>query len=1096
MTRLQDGPFVLQALRSVTRIPRSNPIPSPVMSQGSPVLSLSLRGEEDLGWRAATLAERVASAVSSPDGADRLTPDDRARAVALAPWARAFAFGDLSALLRRFAWDGVDAGVAARALSENPGAAFDASWVEWLPRFLTCRSARADADAIPALSPEPPFIEAWIPLLVAARTTLASRVVSAGECLSPGALRALERHLVRQVAAVGELALFETFTTGARAPAEPTQSRYGAFVRWLLDGGWANVFREYPVLARQLAQLAQDWVDSVAGLISHLDADRRAIEEAFGAPAGRVIEIEPGLSDRHGGGLAVSKVVFSSGLCLAYKPRDVSLEAAFHRLVTWLTHAGLDSAPPAPRVVDRGDHGWAEWIEQADLGTADEVTDYFRRAGSLACLVHILGAADLHHENLVASALGPALIDGEMLLQPLVGTQAAHGGDGDDGAAGQAGSTCLSPGLVSLAHVDDSGRASDIGGLQPASERTSAVGRRRWQHLRSDDVAFTLDRSVVPTLRNDVRHQGILERPAAHADAICAGFEETYRFLSRQRSAFLAADGLLSWFTTCSTRVLFRPSDQYGALQYILAAPRYQRRGVDRSLAIETLARVFCREVARPRLWPLLRDERLSLERLEIPRQALSACGTTLLARDGEPVDGYIARSGCDAVRLRLLAMGDENLEYQLDELRAGLSAHNAPLAHAPLPSVAEVPEGDGDGRPPVASLLLTAAEAVGEAVLARARHLPGGALCWPACQHRSDLYGGSSGLLLFLSALAAATRSGRWSEVARGAFDGIRKARKSETASPRHVGGCTGRPSVVYALTLAGRLLDERTLVDTALALARSIPAQAVDEDPVLDVEGGCAGALLALLAAVDQPGSQDLLELCGRCVDRLLATQIRGGSDRGAWPAGVDGRPRPGFAHGAAGMAYALARSLAHLPNPGVIEAIRLAWGYERRVFADNNGTWPAVRADGSRLLMAAWCHGAPGIALARACSRPYVADEGLLAEIGAASRATMEAPRGRRDHLCCGNLGRADVLLTVGQTLEDAALVSHAGELAASVARQVASAGRPGMRGQGFEHGATTPGFFQGLSGIGYQLVRASSPDHVPSVLAFQWPPRRVQ
>jgi type 2 lantibiotic biosynthesis protein LanM len=1100
--RLQDDPLVLQALRPVTRMLRSNPIPLPVMLQGSPVDSLGLRGEQDLAWRAATLAERVASVGSIPSGGDRVVADDRAwgdraLAAALAPWARAFAFGDLSALLRRLAWDGVDASVAARALSDHAGGAVDAPWVEWLPRFLACRSARPGADPMPGPSPEPPFIEAWAPLLLAARTTLASRRASAAEWFSPDALRALERHLVRQFAAVGELVLFEAFTAGVGPPAEPTQSRYGTFVGWLLAGGWANVFQEYPVLARQLAQLAQDWVDGVVGLISHLDVDGNSIEEAFGAPAGRVDEIEPGLSDRHGGGLAVSRVVLSSGLCLAYKPRDVSLEAAFHRLVTWLAHAGLDAAPPAARVVDRGDHGWVQWVEQADFGSAEKVTDYFRRAGSLACLVHFLGAADLHHENLVASALGPVLIDGEMLLQPLVGTQAAHGSDGERGAAGQAGSTCLSPGLVSLAQIDGAGRASDIGGLQPATTRTSAVGQRRWQHLRSDDVAFTLDRSVVPTPRNDVRRQGVLERPAAHADALCAGFEQTYRFLSRKRSALLAADGPVSWFAACSTRVLFRPSDQYGALQYILAAPRYQRRGADRSLAIETLARVFCRDVARPRLWPLLGDERLSLERLEIPRQAVAACGTTLLARAGAPVDGYISRSGCDAVRLRLLAIGDGDLDYQLDELRAGLSVHDALPAHEAPPSLVQVPEGEGGARPPAASpgLLLTAAEAVAEAVLARARQGSGGALTWPACQHRLDLYSGSSGLLLFLSALAAATGSPRWRVAARGAFEGIRTASTSGIVSPPHLGGCSGRPSMVYALTLAGHLLDDRAVVDTALALARGIPAQAIDEDPVLDVEGGCAGTLLALLAAVEQTGSQDLLDLCARCVARLLATQVRGGRDDGAWPAGRDARPRLGFAHGAAGIAYALARSLVHGPNPGVVEAVRLAWGYERRVFVDHNGTWPVIRADGSRLVMAAWCHGAPGIALARACSRRYVSDAGLLAEIAAASRATMEAPRGHRDHLCCGNLGRADVLLTVGRALEDAALVAEAGELAASVARQISSDGRPGMRGQGFEHGATTPGFFQGLSGIGYQLVRASWPDRVPSVLAFQWPTRRV-
>ena len=988
------------------------------MSQGSSVHSLGRWGEQDFAWRAATLAERVASAAPSRDGADRFAADVSARDDALAPWARAFAFGDLSALLRRLAWDGVLAGVAARALSDHPEGAVDAAWVEWLPRFL-CGSAIPDADSMPAPSPEPPFIEAWSPLLLAARTTLGSRVASVGEWFSPGALRALERHLVRQVAAVGELALFETFTTGVWAPAEPTKSRYGAFVGWLLGGGWANVFQEYPVLARQLAQLAQEWVDGIARLICHLDADRTCIEEAFGASADRVDEIEPGLSDRHGGGLVVSRVVFSSGLCLAYKPRDVSLEAAFHRLATWLTDAGLDSAPPAARVVDRGDHGWVQWVDQTDFCSDDAVTNYFRRAGSLACLVHILGAVDLHHENLVASALGPVLIDGEMLLQPLVGCQAAEeGGDGDDGAGGQAGWTCLWPGLVSLTQIDGAGRASDIGGLQPASERTSAVGRRRWRHLRSDDVAFTLDRSVVPTPRNDVRRQGVLERPASHAAAVCAGFEQTYRFVSRQRPAFLAADGLISWFAACSTRVLFRPSDQYGALQQILAAPRYQRRGVDRSLAIETLARAFCRDVERPRLWSLLRDERLSLERLEIPRQAVAACGTALLARDGATVDGYITRSGCDAVRLRLLAMGDGDLDYQLDELRAGLSVHDALPPHAPLPSVAEVPTGVGSTSagprriPPCWWRQRRRSARPSSPALARCR------------VGRSPGRSVSVGRTSIAAAAAFSCSCQRWrrppgphggARPARGAFAGIRTANASGLVSPLQ--GCTGRPSAVYALTLAGQLLDDRALVDAALALARGIPAQAIDDDRVLDVEGGCAGTLLSRLAAVVY-GAPGIGRVMRALVDYLLDTA-------GPWrprSRRVAGRRRCQASSGVRtwrGRNRLRPREVAGPPADRVVETIRSAWAYERRVFGDNHGTWPTIRGDGSvrdgRLVPRR-----PGNRPRARLQPAVVSDEGAGRRSGQRAGRRWRPPAANRDHLCCGNLGRADILLTVGRTV----------------------------------------------------------------------------
>jgi lantibiotic modifying enzyme len=141
-----------------------------------------------------------------------------------------------------------------------------------------------------------------------------------------------------------------------------------------------------------------------------------------------------------------------------------------------------------------------------------------------------------------------------------------------------------------------------------------------------------------------------------------------------------------------------------------------------------------------------------------------------------------------------------------------------------------------------------------------------------------------------------------------------------------------------------------------------------------------------------------------------------------------------------------------------------------------------------------MAAWCHGAPGIGLARACGSRNLADEHVPGEIGAAMRATLAAPRSRLDHLCCGNLARAEALLSVGQVLAVPELASRGRELAEGVAAQVVEYGRAGMRGQLFERGAAVPGFFQGLSGIGYQLLRSWAPDRLPSVLAFEAPAGR--
>src|SRR5262249_14767308 len=186
---------------------------------------------------------------------------------------------------------------------------------------------------------------------------------------------------------------------------------------------------------------------------------------------------------------------------------------------------------------------------------------------------------------------------------------------------------------------------------------------------------------------------------------------------------------------------------------------------------------------------------------------------------------------------------------------------------------------------------------------------------------------------------------------------------------------------------------------------------------------------------------------------------------------------------------IAYALCRWVARTGDAGVRDLVRDAWGFERRTFVEHGHAWPAIRRDGGRIVMTAWCHGAPGIALARAAAPAALADQELTQEIASAMGQTLSQAPAPLDHLCCGNLGRADVALTVGLRTDTTMWVDAGRTMAKTVATRILDHGRLGIRGQGFHVGAPTPEFFQGMAGIGYQLLRAASPLVLPSVLGFE-------
>jgi len=85
------------------------------------------------------------------------------------------------------------------------------------------------------------------------------------------------------------------------------------------------------------------------------------------------------------------------------------------------------------------------------------------------------------------------------------------------------------------------------------------------------------------------------------------------------------------------------------------------------------------------------------------------------------------------------------------------------------------------------------------------------------------------------------------------------------------------------------------------------------------------------------------------------------------------------------------------------------------------------------------------------------------------------------GEKDGLCCGNLGRADLLLAAGRADRAAHLASRVVERS----RQSGGYKLSGQSGRGF----FDPSFFQGISGIGYQLLRIAHPEQLPCVLVWE-------
>jgi len=222
----------------------------------------------------------------------------------------------------------------------------------------------------------------------------------------------------------------------------------------------------------------------------------------------------------------------------------------------------------------------------------------------------------------------------------------------------------------------------------------------------------------------------------------------------------------------------------------------------------------------------------------------------------------------------------------------------------------------------------------------------------------------------------------------------------------------------------------------------------------------------------------------------DHLLAHAQRL-NDGLAWPAYFPATaPLTGLAHGASGIGWALLELAARTGDGRFRDAALQAFKYEDSWFSAEHENWPDFRKaneGAGQTFMVGWCHGAPGITLARLRARQSLDDGMFRPEIAAGLQTTL-AQGFRGDHsLCHGSLGNIEPLLQATRLLAPTPWSGSVERASTAVLDDIHEHGWS----CGVPLGVETPGLMTGLAGIGYGLLRLAEPAAVPAVLLLDPP-----
>ena len=1053
---------------------------------------------------AATIDELLSDDFEAPPGQ---TGGSELATARITAWSRASANSDLGLFRRRLERDGLSYDDALRRLTSGvrkdsrPVWLDDAVWIESALRGGSSGQTGATHQAAPHA-----FEHLLLPVAEQADTLLWSAAgPSIRDRFTEAGRADLRRMLLDQLTDLCVPPLYERFAaardavtpkTAAPRP-ETSTALYDQYVSDMKAGGFRRLFEDKPVLLRLIATLTRQWIDAVHEFASRLDADLEAIRRDLRRrdSHSRVARIAGDLSDRHNGGRSVFIVTFEDGTRAVYKPKDLRLDVAWHDLIARLNESGPPLNLRAVGAIARDHYGWTEFIEHtgcADIGGCER---YFRRAGAWLALFHCFAATDMHQENIIAAGDQPVPIDLETILQPPGPAPKAQDAEG---AAADAAADMIANSVMAVGILPAYGRAPDtsVFAMGALTADWNSKVKVTWIDINADGMRPTRTTLVDKANPNLPHVDGRYARLGDHINAFVAGFEDYARFLS-QRTRGPDQGHLFEGFAGAPVRKVVRPTRFYSMLLQRLKAPRNMDDGANWSAQADFIARLSDWDETSDPNWPFHHAERSALLGLNVPHFVLPSDGHTVSDFE-RPVTTLTGLTPLERARARLRGFDEEEIAWQIAVIRANTTptkpSNSADAFRSLLKSDVAVASGSA-----FASEADRIAAEISEHAIRR-----GGSAAWIGLDWMEDaevfqltplgpdLYNGVAGIAVFLAAHSAVANHAPSAELALAALIHLRWKLKDRNAArfarSLGIGGATGLGSLIYALAVISRSLDNADVLADAHAAAALMTDDLIAADKRLDALGGSAGAILGLLRLYRDTEAPDVLARAVRCGDHLLQQERVGPEGLRSWVGhGLGKNALNGMSHGAAGFALALASLAAATGRDDFQQAADESLAFENSSYDAGRHNWPDRRHADAPGWACRWCHGAPGIGLARAALLKRASMDATLLkdDIRHALAGVDQAWPTELDTLCCGTLGNVEFLCEAGDVLSRPDIRQAAAEKLAAVVRAAGSAGdyrwNTGKR-------RFNLGLFRGLAGVGYTLLRQRD-DTLPNVLIWE-------
>lgn len=815
--------------------------------------------------------------------------------------------------------------------------------------------------------------------------------------------------------------------------------RFDDFYRWLSSAEGCEHFEEnYGGQIVQAFQQLRFRCDAWCELLVRLDIDLDQINAQLFAGADLrsllpQLQVQMGAGDSHCRGRAVA-IVSLGDHRFVYKPRDLgvdqSLKFFFDKLREW---TGIRVS--VPTVILAQGYGWAEFVTGAS-GDVD-FQHYGRTLGFLASIEFLAGGIDFHYENVVGTAdSGVSIIDAETCVGASpVNKKTYASGSGSMVGAQKVFHSVISTGLLPLPQVVP-GRMGviDVGATGITEEETASPFKSLLAKNPGSDLMHIAFENLPHRSENsNPRPRTTVAGVVEFRDRIVGGVREGLEFAKANKEEL--CDLFERAFSGQSFRFINTPTQTYSQLLRMVTSPGVVNDPVAH-VAVLSRCEMFSDRENSPAAFEV--EQMLDGD---VPYFEISFEDDCLHGKEGETlIEGFFEDSPQETIFRRIRELDDELINEQVDLCMAAF-ARSLPVGGERTPAFGEAPKcsvGINVALQTGAELILSRGCRSDDADQPSTFWGPQisveDSTQWTLGTAGYDLYGGSPGVALALSASERRLRTGECGEFAGTVFEPISHQILDNLISDGTygIGGYMGVAGTLWAVVWDRRLRD-LNYGDIAVKSLNKL-SQNIEGKDSADFVVGQSGALAVAvnLARMCSDIGIDVSGVMETIVSHSLPVLEK--DFRKGWIGTSESNHYSGFAHGLAGNMASVAAATTVLSPQSSLKAqaeqvVREMIDALEEV-VDNTGAVTRSKTDQRK--DAAWCHGSPGVLLGLtiAGENGFRTAPEVLHNL---ARYVRQRGVGNNFTVCHGDLGSLRVLKRYAELVDDK-------ELATSIHKEI--------------------------------------------------------